>query len=64
MFISSKKLKTALIVVLVLMAGIELFRMHFGLVNHGQEFGTLGQYNRVLRIAAELEGYQLLNHRL
>lgn len=38
--------------------------MQLGLANYGQEFGTYGQYNRVVRLANELESYRVVNHGL
>ena len=38
--------------------------MQYGLVNYGQEFGTYGQYNRVVRLVKEREEYRVLNHGL
>ena len=38
--------------------------MQYGLVNNGQEFGTYGQYNRVVRLVREKEEYKIKNRGL
>lgn len=38
--------------------------LQFGLLNWGQEFGTYGQYNRVLAVARSMDGYTLVDSRL
>lgn len=50
-----------LIVVSSATLGIQL---QFGLLNWGQEFGTYGQYNRILGVVRTMDGYTLVDSRL
>lgn len=62
---AKKKYLIGLVVVLLLLIpGVTWFNLQFGLDNRGQEFGTYGQYNRVLRLVREMEGYVIVNSRL
>ena len=59
-----RKLLTAIIALSALVLAVQLFRMQYGLANYGQEFGTYGQYNWVVRLISEKEGYKILNQGL
>lgn len=39
-------------------------QLQFGLLNWGQEFGTYGQYNRILGVVRTMDGYTLVDSRL
>ena len=64
MKMKKKKLLTAIITFFLLVLAVQLFRMEYGLANYGQEFGTYGQYNRVVRLVSEKEEYKIINHGL
>lgn len=51
--------------ILIVVAGAALgMQLEVGLLNWGQEFGTYGQYNRVLRVVRSMDGYTLIDSRL
>lgn len=51
--------------ILIVVTGAALgVQLQLGLLNGGQEFGTYGQYNRVLRVVRSMEGYTLVDSRL
>lgn len=52
------------VAVVLLIPANHWFRLQFGLLNQGQEFGTYGQYNRVLRLVREAKDYEVVNSRL
>jgi hypothetical protein len=64
MKINRKTVLTMISAFLILALTTHLLQMHYGLVNYGQEFGTYGQYNRVVRLVKEREEYRVLNHGL
>ncbi len=61
---TKKSLIWWVIVLLISFAGIYFVTLQFGLTNHRQEYGTYGQYNRVLRVVEEMDGYEVVNSRL
>ena len=59
-----KKYLIVLVAAVLLVAATQWVRLYFGLTHAGQEFGTFGQYNRVLRLVREMDGYEVANSRL
>ncbi|MDQ8203781.1 hypothetical protein [Pelagicoccus sp. SDUM812003] len=59
-----KKFLVGLSSFLILVLTVQLVQMHLGLANYGQEFGTYGQYNRVVRLVKEDSRYKITNHGL
>ncbi|MDQ8188579.1 hypothetical protein [Pelagicoccus sp. SDUM812002] len=59
-----KKIQIGLSSFLVLVLAAQLILMQLGLANYGQEFGTYGQYNRVVRLVNEDSRYKITNHGL
>ncbi len=59
-----KKILVGLLSFLGLVLAVQLLRMQLGLANYGQEFGTYGQYNRVVRLVDEDSRYEITNHGL
>jgi hypothetical protein len=41
-----------------------LLQLQVAFVNHGQEFGAYGQYNRVLRMVRGITDYTIVSHRV
>jgi len=64
MKINRKRILIGISVFLVLALTAQLVRMQLGLANYGQEFGTYGQYNRVVRLIKERENYKIVDHGL
>ncbi|MCZ6674077.1 MAG: hypothetical protein O7C75_14195 [Verrucomicrobia bacterium] len=64
MKINRKTVLTTISAFLILALATHLLQRQYGLVNYGQEFGTYGQYNRVVRLVKEREEYRVLNHGL
>lgn len=64
MRVRSKPVIWLVVGLLILFGAKHGFELQFGLTNNGQEFGTYGQYNRVLRMVEEMDGYEVVNSRL
>lgn len=64
MKINNKKLFLWFLAFLLSIPAFRWFQMQFGLENYGQEFGTYGQYNRVVRLVRENENFKIKNHGL
>ena len=59
-----KRLTRLAIALTFIVAALYWFALQFGLTNRKQEFGTYGQYNRVLRLVGEMDGYTIVNSQL
>lgn len=48
----------------VLLGAFYLLALQLAFLDHGQEFGAYGQYNRVLRLVRTSDDYVLIDHRV
>ena len=64
MITKQTRLWTVLGVVSLGALGAYGFMLGFGLTNRAQEFGTYGQYNRVLRVIRGMDGFEVVDSRL
>jgi hypothetical protein len=58
-----KRYRVLIFALLVLTSGT-LVVLQLGLLNWRQEFGTYGQYNRVLRVIHAMDGYKVIDSSL